>query len=127
MIQFDRGLAFRFIATGILNTAVGLLVFAIVFKAFESIDIAIVSVSVFGIFFNFFTIGGYAFRMLLAKKFPRFILAYGSIFLLNRVGQHYFSVYPVSPITIQIFLAPPLAIMSFAILKYFVFFPEKRK
>ena len=116
---------FRFLLTGVLNTAVGLIIFALALIVQNEIDVAILAVSVFGVFFNFVTIGGYAFKMLLVKRFPAFFFTYASIFVLNKCGQSYLEQFLVNPLFRQVILAPPLAIISFLLLKHFVFFKEK--
>ena len=116
---------FRFLLTGVLNTAVGLVVFALALAVQKEIDVAILAVSIFGVFFNFITIGGYAFKMLLVKRFPAFFFTYVSIFFLNKYGQSYLEYFFAYPMIRQIILAPPLAIISFFLLKYLVFFKEK--
>lgn len=116
---------FRFLLTGVLNTAVGLFVFALALMVQKKIDIAILAVSIFGVFFNFVTIGGYAFKMLLVKRFPAFFFTYVSIFFLNKYGQDYLEQFLMYPIIRQIILAPPLAIISFLLLRYLVFFKKK--
>ena len=121
----DRWLFFRFLLTGILNTVVGLIVFALALAVQKEVDIAILAVSIFGVFFNFVTLGGYAFKMLLVKRFPAFLFTYVSIFLLNKYGQDYLEQFLVYPIIRQIILAPPLAIISFLLLRYLVFFKQK--
>ena len=118
---------FRFLLTGVLNTAVGLIIFALALAVQKEIDVAILAVSIFGVFFNFITIGGYAFKLLLVKRFPAFFFTYVSIFFLNKYGQDYLEQFLVYPIIRQIILAPPLAIISFLLLKYLVFFKQKTK
>jgi putative flippase GtrA len=75
--------AIRFAIAGAVNTAFGFGVYSglvlLGMPAFLSLLVATVA----GVFFNFLTFGAYAFRKLAARRLPRFLVAYGFIYLIN--------------------------------------------
>lgn len=74
---------FRFGIAGLANTAFGFGVYSgfvlLGVPAFLSLLLA----TAIGVFFNFLTFGGFAFRRLDARRLPRFLLAYALIYLIN--------------------------------------------
>lgn len=73
----------RFLVAGLVNTAFGFGVYAGLVVLGVPVFLALLVATVAGVFFNFLTYGGYAFRRLDAHRLPRFLLAYGGIYAFN--------------------------------------------
>ena len=73
----------RFGLAGAANTAFGFAVYAALVLLGLPPFAALLLATVAGVFFNFFTFGAYAFRQLQARRLPRFLIAYGLIYLFN--------------------------------------------
>lgn len=73
----------RFGIAGALNTAFGFGVYSGLVLLGIVPAAALLVATVAGVFFNFLTFGGFAFRRLEARRLPRFLLAYGAIYLFN--------------------------------------------
>ena len=76
--------ALRFAVAGAVNTAFGFGVYSgliVLFDVAPSLSLLIATVA--GVLFNFLTFGGFAFRQLDARRLPRFLAAYGFIYLFN--------------------------------------------
>jgi putative flippase GtrA len=73
----------RFFVSGGANMTFGFVAYALLVWAGLPIALALLVATVAGVFFNFFTFGGYTFRKLEARRLPRFLVAYGCIYLLN--------------------------------------------
>ena len=112
---------FRFIIAGVINTLFGWMVFASAFNLSNNISISLISSTVLGVFFNYLTFGGYTFRKYSRKIFIKFILCYILVYIINLLVltslQNYFSV-----ILAQLILLPIMALLSYLIIKNFVFY-----
>jgi putative flippase GtrA len=73
----------RFGIAGAVNTAFGFGVYSGLVLLGMGPALALLLATVAGAFFNFLTFGGFAFRALDARRLPRFLVAYGLIYLLN--------------------------------------------
>jgi len=73
----------RFGLAGALNTAFGFGVYSGLVLLGLPVAISLAIATVAGVFFNFLTFGGFAFRRLQARLLPRFLVAYGFIYLFN--------------------------------------------
>ena len=73
----------RFGLAGLANTAFGFGVYSGLVLLGLPVSIALLIATLAGVFFNFFTFGGFAFRRLQARLLPRFLVAYGLIYLFN--------------------------------------------
>jgi len=112
---------FRFIIAGVINTLFGWMVFASAFNLSNNISISLISSTVLGVFFNYLTFGGYTFRKYSRTIFIKFILCYILVYIINLLVltslQNYFSV-----ILAQLILLPIMALLSYLIIKNFVFY-----
>tara|TARA_B100001113_G_C21092410_1_gene614980 strand:- start:1063 stop:1443 length:381 start_codon:yes stop_codon:yes gene_type:complete len=112
---------FRFIIAGGINTLFGWMVFASAFNFSNNISISLISSTVLGVFFNYLTFGGYTFRKYSRAIFIKFILCYILVYIINLLVltslQNYFSV-----ILAQLILLPIMALLSYLIIKNFVFY-----
>jgi putative flippase GtrA len=73
----------RFGVAGVVNTAFGFGVYAGLVLLGVPVAAALLVATVVGVFFNFLTFGAFAFRQLDARRLPRFLVAYGFIYLFN--------------------------------------------
>ena len=112
---------FRFIIAGVINTLFGWMVFASAFNLSNNISISLISSTVLGVFFNYLSFGGYTFRNYSRTIFIKFILCYILVYIINLLVltslQNYFSV-----ILAQLILLPIMALLSYLIIKNFVFY-----
>jgi len=73
----------RFLVAGGVNTAFGFGVYSGSVLLGMPVFAALLVATVVGVFFNFLTFGGFAFRRLDVRRLPRFLVAYGFIYLFN--------------------------------------------
>jgi len=73
----------RFGIAGMVNTAFGFGVYSVLVLAGVPVFLSLLVATLAGTFFNFFTFGAFAFRQLQARRLPRFLMAYGLIYLFN--------------------------------------------
>jgi putative flippase GtrA len=111
----------RFLAVGLLNTAFGYAVFAILIVAGVPPMPALVLTYVFGITFNFFTTGRLVFRTRRGGPFLRFVAAYVVIYLFNLGLYRLAEGAGASPLVAQALCLPVVAVFSFVIFKLHVF------
>ena len=119
----DRAQIARFLATGVLNTAFGYGLYALLVAAGVPYIPALVLATVAGVVFNFFSFGRLAFRVRLARAtFARFVAGYGLALALNaallwaaheRLG--------LDPYTAQLACLPPTVVATYLILNRWVY------
>ena len=73
----------RFGVAGAVNTAFGFGVYAGLVLLDAPVSLSLLVATVAGVVFNFLTFGAFAFRQLDARRLPRFLMAYGFIYLFN--------------------------------------------
>jgi putative flippase GtrA len=73
----------RFGLAGAVNTAFGFGVYSALVLLGMPPFAALLVATIVGVFFNFLTFGGLAFRRLEARRLPRFVLAYAVIYAVN--------------------------------------------
>lgn len=111
----------HFILIGIINTAFGYGVFALLLYLGLHYKLAILLSTCLGILFNFNTIGNFVFKQQEKSLLWRFIAIYGILYFINiYLIKGFYSVYP------NYYLAGLLStlilpILSFSLNKYFVF------
>jgi putative flippase GtrA len=74
---------FRFGLAGAVNTVFGFGVYSGLVLLGLPVSLALLIATIAGVFFNFLTFGGFAFRKLEARRLPRFLVAYSLIYLFN--------------------------------------------
>jgi len=77
------GEVIRFGVAGMANTAFGFGAYSVLVLLGVPVSAALFVATVAGVFFNFVTFGAFAFRRLDARRLPRFLLAYGLIYVFN--------------------------------------------
>lgn len=117
----DRALPTRFVLAGLLNTAVGYLVFSLALwvgcAEWQAILVALIA----GVGFNFLSMGGYAFRDLTLRRLPAFVTAYLLIYAINVTSFHALNALLRAPWATQAALTPLLALASYLLLSRWVF------
>jgi putative flippase GtrA len=111
----------RFIFAGVLNTAFGWLVYSVAILFGAPVWSALIAGILFGIVFNFFTIGGYAFKALSISRLPRFIAVYVIIYIINLLSINYLVNVLLEAIWAQAVLTLPMAFLSYALMRAWVF------
>lgn len=111
----------RFILAGGLNTLFGFGIYAAAILGGAAVWLALLFGVLAGIVFNFFTIGGYAFRQLSAGRFPRFVICYLLIYGINLGLIKFLSQWVQGAIVIQFVLLFPMAATSYLLMRSFVF------
>ncbi len=111
----------RFIVAGVVNTVFGFLVYGTAILAGAPVWVALLVGVVAGIGFNFFTVGGYAFRQLAARRFPRFAACYALTYAINLGLFRLLSQWLAGEILVQALLSFPMAAVSYLLMRMFVF------
>lgn len=111
----------RFVVASIANTLFGFAVYSAVILLREPVWAALAAGNVAGICFNFVTTGGYVFRSFLMSRFPRFASVYVGVYLANWSLICRLSDLVPGPIAAQAILTPPMALVSYFLLKKVVF------
>lgn len=122
----DRNRFLRFLAAGGLNTLVGFAVYSGAIMLGSSVWSALLLATLAGLFFNFFTTGGYAFRCRLLTRFPRFAAAYAGLYAINWLCIDWLAGFHLGAIAAQALLTIPLAVLSYGIMSRFVFPSEEK-
>ena len=115
----------RFLIAGGVNTLFGFGVNIAAMLAGLPVWLAMLIGTVAGIAFNFFTHGGYAFRDMSAKRLPRYVLGYAIVYVVALAAFHVLQLVVRGPITCQVLLVIPMALLSYLIMSRFVF--QKRQ
>jgi putative flippase GtrA len=111
----------RFLVAGGVNTLFSLGVNIAALLAGLPVWLAMLLGTVAGIAFNFFTLGGYAFRDLSARRLPRYVLGYTIVYFVALAGFHGLQLVVRSQIACQALLVIPVALLSYLIMSRFVF------
>ena len=111
----------RFLLTGLINTAAGFLIFAVLIWMAVPVVLALLAANTVGVFLNFQTIGRIVFQRAEWSLLLRFSGVYVSIFLLNWFILSQLVRLGVGTILAQALLSPFLALCSFFAHKYLVF------
>jgi len=111
----------RFLVAGGVNTLFGFGVNIAVMLAGSPVWLSMLTGTVAGIAFNFFTHGSYAFRDLSAKRLPRYLVGYAVVYLIGLGAFHVLQLVVRGPIACQTLLVIPMALVSYLIMSRFVF------
>jgi putative flippase GtrA len=111
----------RFLVVGGVNTVFGFIVYSVCIVNGFSVWLAVLTGTLSGTVFNFFTTGGYVFRQLSLTRFPRFVLCYFFVYTINLILIELVSAYITNKILTQAILTLPLAILSYFLMARFVF------
>ncbi|MDO8813397.1 MAG: GtrA family protein [Gallionella sp.] len=114
----------RFMLAGGINTLFGFVVYSTFIIAGVAVWFALLAGMLFGTIFNFFTTGGYAFRELSLSRFPRFVICHLFIYSINLMLIELVSTWLSNKILSQAILVFPMAMLSYFLMKRFVFFTK---
>ena len=111
----------RFLLAGGVNTLFSFGVNVAALLAGLPIWLAMLLGTVAGIAFNFFTLGGYAFRDLSVRRLPRYVLGYAIVYVVILAAFHVLQLVVHSPVACQALLMIPAALLSYLVMSRFVF------
>lgn len=118
-----RGKLTRFLGVGVLNTLFGYLVYALLIIVQAPPLLALLLATIFGIIFNYFSIGRLVFRNQSKwTTFVRFICAYAIVYTINATLLKGLIQYCLlSPFVAQILCIPPSVLISWLLMNYWVY------
>ena len=111
----------RFLVVGVGNTLFGYVLFAAFFAMGLPSTVALLFATIAGVIFNFFTTGRLVFASRDRRLLPRFVLAYAVSFTANALLLKFLEAQGVSPLVAQALCLPPTVLLSFTLLRTFVF------
>jgi putative flippase GtrA len=112
----------RFGAAGAVNTLFGFAVYSGLVVLGVAPFLALLAATVVGVFFNFLTLGSFAFRRLEGRRLPRFLVAYALIYLFNlALLEGLRAATGLGPIVAQLLCLVVVAPTAYVILKAKVF------
>ena len=111
----------RFLFVGGLNALFGYSMFALGLLIGLSPELALLAATVLGILFNFVTTGRLVFGTANRQLLPRFVLVYGLVYGLNAAVLRVLILTGLSPFLAQAVLVPASAVVTFLLMKTFVF------
>ena len=119
--MLQRSEILRFIAAGGINTLFGYVIYSLGILLGAPVWIALLIGMLLGTVFNFFTTGGYAFRQLSAKRYPRFVACYLLVYGVNILMIEILSRWISNSLVTQAILLVPLATLSYVLMARLVF------
>lgn len=111
----------RFLIVGTINTLFGYGVFAALITAGLESALALALATIAGVIFNYFTTGKLVFANSGAAMLPRFILAYVISYSANLAMLKGLEQAGFDTLVAQALCLPPTVLLSFALLRWFVF------
>ncbi|WP_210334290.1 GtrA family protein [Rhizobium sp. RHZ02] len=111
----------RFVAVGVLNSAFGYGLYAILIHMGIIPEIALLVATVLGVIFNFSTTGRLVFRSSDNRLFFKFVAAYAVIYVCNAMALRILVNFGIDPFAAQAVLMPLSVIATFAMMRAFVF------
>ena|SRR5437868_4446199 len=121
LLAGERRRMLTFLIVGMLNTAVGYTLFALLFLATQSHRVAVVFAFIGGIVFNFFSTGRLVFKSRRLGALIPFILGYLVILALNLALLEVLVRLGVNALVAQAISLPPLVVASYLINSRVVF------
>lgn len=111
----------RFLGTGLLNTAFGYVVYALLIVAGAPVWIALGGATVLGIMFNFYSYGKLVFGPSGLERLPAFIAVYLALYGLNVALAHVLMATGMGALLAQALLLPFLTALAFILMRLVVF------
>ena len=111
----------RFLVAGGLNTLFGFAVYSAAILMGTATWLALLVGMLAGTGFNFVTTGGYVFRDLSLSRFPRFVICYLFIYLVNLGLIGLLSIWLSNPLVSQAAITIPMAFLAYFVMVRFVF------
>jgi len=116
----------RFIAVGILNSAFGYGVYAILIYLETIPEIALLVATALGVIFNFFTTGRIAFKNSDNNLFVRFVAVYIVVYISNASALRILVDCEMDPIVAQAALMPFSIVVTFILMRVLAFRDVKK-
>ncbi len=116
---------FRFLATGLLNTAFGYISYAAFVLANAPLWLAITASTTLSVLFNFISYGRLVFGSTSHHLLPRFIAFYLVLAGVNFVLLRFLTAHGLGPLLAQALLVPPFAAVGYFAMRVFVFGKKK--
>lgn len=116
----------RFVAVGVLNTAVGYGIFFALISVRMAPELALLFATVLGVAFNFFTNRQLVFAGRGLARLPRFLLVYGVSYGLNALLLRATGGRGYDPACVQLTALPVIVCATYLAMRYYVF-PEKHQ
>lgn len=113
--------ALRFLAVGVVNSAVGYVLYLVGLIAGAAPSVALVLATVMGALFNYFSTGRLVFQNLGMDRLPHFLLAYFLVYVLNLALLQALISIGLSAGLAQLLLLPEVALASYLLFKHWVF------
>jgi len=114
----------RFIVAGGVNTLFGYAIYGAAIVLGAPVWAALLIGMVAGTVFNFVTTGGYAFRQLALRRYPRFVACYLLVYAANLALIGALSAWIADKLLAQAVLLVPLALLSYGLMTRLVFTDE---
>lgn len=111
----------RFLLVGGLNTAFGFAVYAVLIRLGLHYSAAAALATVLGVLFNFRTYGSLVFGGARARRLPRFVAVYATLYLVNVVGIGALVHAGASSLLAGLVLLLPVAALGYLLNARFVF------
>ena len=115
----------RYIAVGVLNTAFGYGIYAILIFIGLHYALASLMATLLGILFNFFTTGRIVFRNADNSRLLKFFIVYGVVYVFNLAGLAVMDLLHVDLYLAGLVMVPPGAILAYILNHRFVFGGKK--
>ena len=122
--QLRRNRFLRFLVAGGVNTLFGYAVYSAGIVLGTPVWAALLTGMVAGSVFNFVTTGGYAFRQLALRRYPRFVGCYLVVYAVNLALIAALSTWVADKLLAQAVLLVPLALFSYVLMARLVFTDE---
>lgn len=116
--QTDRGRFLRFLAVGVLNTAVGYLAYAALVRLGLAPQPALAAAFVIGILWNYLTHSGLVFGTKGWRRIAPYALAYGVVYGVNALSLWALLSAGVGPYGAQAILVLPMAGLSYLLVSF---------
>lgn len=118
---------FRFLGTGVLNTAFGYAVYALLVVGGAPLWLAVGGATVLGVLFNFFSYGKLVFGPAQLGRLPAFIAVYAVLYALNVALAYLLTAWGMGALVAQALLLPFLAGLAFLLMRLVVFGSPSRR
>ena len=112
---------FRFLCTGVVNTAFGYAVYYVLLRLTDRPLVALTLGTIIGVIFNFFTIGGLVFKSRDPRLLVRFFASYGVVYLYNLIALSLLGRWGVDPALGGLLILPGAVTLSWLLNSKFVF------
>lgn len=113
----------RYVVVGLFNTAVSYALYCALLYAGVAYPLASLGSLLGGIFLSFVTLGRYVFLSRLRGRFPRFLMVWCGLYLLNIGLLNVLIKVGLDPYIAGIVAAPPTIGLAFLLQRFFVFPP----